>query len=98
MEKLSTVVDKSVQFINAAHAHGSGTRVLVHCNQGVSRSSAVVIAYLMKCKRLRLMDAYNYVAAIRPSIQPNFGFMEQLNQLDAQLFLTSNANNTVDDT
>ena len=34
------------QFIHEAHAEG--VRLLVHCNAGVSRSTTVVVAYLMK--------------------------------------------------
>ena len=51
--------------------------VLVHCEMGVSRSSTVVIAYLIhKGKSLR--EAYDLVYSKRPCINPNNGFWKQL--------------------
>ncbi|XP_037543379.1 dual specificity protein phosphatase 19-like [Nematolebias whitei] len=52
--------------------------VLVHCNAGVSRSSSVVIGYLMLREGLTFDDAYSQVKLARPSIRPNPGFYEQL--------------------
>jgi predicted protein tyrosine phosphatase len=34
--------------------------VLVHCNRGVSRSSSIIIAYLMKRKGLGLKEALEF--------------------------------------
>lgn len=47
-------------------------------SQGVSRSAALLIAYLMIDKRMRLLDAYNLVRRKRRSVQPNQGFRLQL--------------------
>ncbi|XP_032396740.1 dual specificity protein phosphatase 19 [Etheostoma spectabile] len=52
--------------------------VLVHCNAGVSRSSSVVIGYLMMREGLLFDDAYSQVKVARPSIRPNPGFYQQL--------------------
>ncbi|XP_078129375.1 dual specificity protein phosphatase 19-like isoform X1 [Sander vitreus] len=52
--------------------------VLVHCNAGVSRSSSVVIGYLMLREGLSFDDAYSQVKVARPSICPNPGFYQQL--------------------
>ncbi|TDH01599.1 hypothetical protein EPR50_G00181700 [Perca flavescens] len=52
--------------------------VLVHCNAGVSRSSSVVIGYLMLREGLSFDDAYSQVKVARPSIRPNPGFYQQL--------------------
>uniref|UniRef100_A0A667XQK4 Dual specificity protein phosphatase n=1 Tax=Myripristis murdjan TaxID=586833 RepID=A0A667XQK4_9TELE len=56
-------------------------RVLVHCLMGVSRSSTLVLAFLMIVEGLRLQEA---VAAVRPhrDICPNPGFLQQLRSLD----------------
>ncbi|XP_029305246.1 dual specificity protein phosphatase 19-like isoform X2 [Cottoperca gobio] len=52
--------------------------VLVHCNAGVSRSSSIVIGYLMLREGLPFDDAYSQVKLARPSIRPNPGFYQQL--------------------
>ncbi|XP_070833829.1 dual specificity protein phosphatase 19-like isoform X2 [Chaetodon trifascialis] len=52
--------------------------VLVHCNAGVSRSSSIVIGYLMLREELSFDDAYSQVKQARPSIRPNPGFYHQL--------------------
>ncbi|XP_068588150.1 dual specificity protein phosphatase 19-like isoform X2 [Cebidichthys violaceus] len=52
--------------------------VLVHCNAGVSRSTSIVIGYLMLREGLSFDDAYGQVKLARPSIRPNPGFHQQL--------------------
>ncbi|XP_076025517.1 dual specificity protein phosphatase 19-like [Genypterus blacodes] len=52
--------------------------VLVHCNAGVSRSSSVLIGYLMLKEGLTFDEAYKQVKKARPSICPNPGFYRQL--------------------
>ncbi|XP_015248357.1 PREDICTED: dual specificity protein phosphatase 19-like [Cyprinodon variegatus] len=63
-------------FIDQARAQDGV--VLVHCNAGVSRSSSIVIGYLMLREGLSFDDAYNQVKLARPSIRPNAGFSQQL--------------------
>jgi len=53
-------------------------RVLVHCQQGRSRSATIIIAYLMKYKSMSLKEAYLFVDHMRGWIRPNFGFLQQL--------------------
>lgn len=53
-------------------------RVLVHCCQGVSRSTSLVIAYLMWSKKQTFEDAFQYVKAARGVTNPNMGFACQL--------------------
>ncbi|XP_038141567.1 dual specificity protein phosphatase 19-like [Cyprinodon tularosa] len=60
------------------HARAQDGVVLVHCNAGVSRSSSIVIGYLMLREGLSFDDAYNQVKLARPSIRPNAGFSQQL--------------------
>ncbi|PRQ40131.1 putative protein-tyrosine-phosphatase [Rosa chinensis] len=55
-------------------------RVLVHCCQGVSRSTALVIAYLMWREGQSFEDAFQYVKAARGVTNPNMGFACQLLQ------------------
>ncbi|CAH8464697.1 unnamed protein product [Dicrocoelium dendriticum] len=61
-----------------AAEHRRGGRVLVHCMAGMSRSSTLVLAYLVRHMNMSLADAYQHVRSIRPCIQPNPSFWRQL--------------------
>ncbi|PRP83472.1 putative dual specificity phosphatase, catalytic domain protein [Planoprotostelium fungivorum] len=63
------------EFITEALNTGS---ILVHCQKGVSRSSTVVMAYLMKLKDIGFNEAADFVISKRPIVCPNIGFMRQL--------------------
>nr|XP_004656537.3 protein phosphatase Slingshot homolog 3 isoform X2 [Jaculus jaculus] len=63
-------------FIEAARVQG--TRVLVHCKMGVSRSAATVLAYAMKQYGWGLEQALCHVQELRPIVCPNPGFLRQL--------------------
>ncbi|KAK2499495.1 hypothetical protein MC885_015238 [Smutsia gigantea] len=64
------------RFVEAARAQG--TRVLVHCKMGVSRSAATVVAYAMKQYGWSLEQALRHVQELRPVARPNPGFLRQL--------------------
>ncbi|KAM3852090.1 protein phosphatase Slingshot homolog 3 isoform 5-T5 [Vipera latastei] len=55
-----------------------GSRVLVHCKMGVSRSGSTVVAYAMKEYGWSLERALAHVRERRPIVHPNPGFMRQL--------------------
>ncbi|KAJ3238019.1 hypothetical protein HDU78_003778 [Chytriomyces hyalinus] len=59
--------------------------VLVACNQGVSRSASLVIACVMKRRRLPMIEAYAFVKARSHCISPHVGLLGQLAQLEAKL-------------
>lgn len=61
-----------------ANALRSGGNVLVHCQQGVSRSPAIVIAYLIHDLGISYEQAYALVKRCRPCINPNPGFVAGL--------------------
>ncbi|XP_040930011.1 uncharacterized protein LOC114841872 [Betta splendens] len=79
---LSPFFYPTARYIKAALAMGG--RVFVHCLMGVSRSAALVLAFLMIAEGLRLQEA---VAAVRQhrDICPNPGFLQQLRSLDMSL-------------
>ncbi|CAJ1854046.1 unnamed protein product [Sphenostylis stenocarpa] len=57
-----------------------GGRVLVHCCQGVSRSTTLVIAYIMWREGQSFEDAFQFVKTARAVTNPNMGFACQLLQ------------------
>ncbi|VDN97851.1 unnamed protein product [Rodentolepis nana] len=66
-------------------------RVLVHCQEGVSRSASLVIAYIMAHSNLSLMRAFTVVSHARPIICPNINFLGQLDQFYQSLQHSNNA-------
>jgi protein-tyrosine phosphatase len=60
--------------------------VLVNCVAGISRSSTIVIAYIMKYYNLSLKDAFLYVRNRRNQICPNKQFMKYLLNYELSLF------------
>lgn len=66
----------AVRFIDQAIRHHG--IVLVHCVQGLSRSAAVVAAYLMWSRRINATQALETVRRAREQVWPNPGFQEQL--------------------
>ena len=73
VEALPEAVDQIKQWLS-----DSGNVVYVHCQSGISRSATVVIAFLMKCREMELMSAYEQVHRCRPVINPNDGFFRAL--------------------
>lgn len=70
-----------------------GGRVLVHCCQGVSRSTSLVIAYLMWREGQSFEDAFHYVKNARGVTNPNMGFACQLLQCQKRVVnVNSNVN------
>ncbi|MEE6486936.1 hypothetical protein FKM82_014733 [Ascaphus truei] len=80
---ISSHFQEAIDFIDTVRR--SGGRVLVHCEAGISRSPTICMAYLMKTKRIRLEEAFDYVKQRRSLISPNFGFMGQLLHYEAEV-------------
>ncbi|GMH41492.1 hypothetical protein BSKO_09402 [Bryopsis sp. KO-2023] len=69
-------LDDCITFIE--NALSEKALVLVHCFAGVSRSSTVVIAYLMKTKGWTFNTAFSSLKKTYSPAHPNSGFIEQL--------------------
>jgi protein-tyrosine phosphatase len=54
--------------------------VFVHCRKGVSRSSSIVISYLMFHYKKTFDEAYDFVLKKKNNIQPNDNFIKQLKE------------------
>lgn len=66
----------AIEFIENALKDPEGS-VLVHCFYGVSRSSTIVIAYLMKKYSLTYQKAFEKAKSKRNLVHPNHGFAMQ---------------------
>ena len=66
------------------------TSVLVHCEMGMSRSSTIVIAYLMRYHNMTRDEAYIAVKKRRPLTNPNQGFWKQLEEFESWILRTQN--------
>ncbi|KAM4604814.1 dual specificity phosphatase 28 [Polymixia lowei] len=62
-----------------------GGHSVVYCKNGRSRSATICVAYLMKHRDLSLTDAFKKVKTARHVIDPNPGFMAQLERYEQDL-------------
>merc|ERR1712112_69552 len=83
-ESLSSWWDQAWEFLELVRVREDGC-VLVHCNMGVSRSTSMVISYLMKYFSKTYDDAMDIIRPNRPQSNPNDNFIQQLKQLYEKL-------------
>ena len=74
--RIADYFDDVADLMETARRRGYGS--VVHCAAGVSRSTTLVLAYLLKYTDMSLHQAFRHTRAIRPVVRPNMGFMSQL--------------------
>ncbi|KAF3698508.1 Dual specificity protein phosphatase 18 [Channa argus] len=79
--RLGDHFDRVSERIHCNRAGGT----LVHCAAGMSRSPALVMAYLMRYRGVTLCQAHRWVQESRPYIRLNAGFWDQLLQYEKRL-------------
>ncbi|XP_043993386.1 dual specificity protein phosphatase 22-A isoform X1 [Gambusia affinis] len=67
-----------IGFIHQCRLNGGAC--LVHCLAGVSRSTTMVVAYLMTVTHYSWEECLTAVKAVRSFVGPNYGFQEQLQE------------------
>eukprot|EP00698_Gefionella_okellyi_P002759 TRINITY_DN12625_c0_g1_i1.p1 TRINITY_DN12625_c0_g1~~TRINITY_DN12625_c0_g1_i1.p1 ORF type:complete len:275 (-),score=59.11 TRINITY_DN12625_c0_g1_i1:47-871(-) len=67
----------------------AGKQVLIHCEEGKSRSGTIGIAYVMYSQQLSYVDALVQVRKRRGVISPNVGFQTQLQRYQRVLGIRS---------
>ncbi|XP_065190025.1 dual specificity protein phosphatase 3-like [Sycon ciliatum] len=77
-----------------ASALADNGKVLVHCREGVSRSTTVVLAFLMARRGMALRDAITGVRKHR-EVYPNEGFLRQLIEYEQELRQSSSGASAV---
>eukprot|EP00434_Breviolum_minutum_P009487 symbB.v1.2.008354.t3/scaffold524.1/size192337/3 len=84
-ENILKDMDSILDFIHQARS-SEQHHILVNCVQGISRSAAVVLAYLMKFEEMSLRDAYHFLRHRRSIADPRKEFLQQLGKLECELF------------
>ncbi|XP_020500228.1 protein phosphatase Slingshot homolog 2 isoform X1 [Labrus bergylta] len=74
-------------------ARKAGSKCLVHCKMGISRSASTVIAYAMKEYGWDLDTALEYVKEKRAVTKPNPAFMKQLEEYQGILLASKQRHN-----
>eukprot|EP00929_Paragymnodinium_shiwhaense_P080209 TRINITY_DN4181_c0_g2_i1.p1 TRINITY_DN4181_c0_g2~~TRINITY_DN4181_c0_g2_i1.p1 ORF type:complete len:2085 (-),score=719.12 TRINITY_DN4181_c0_g2_i1:212-6466(-) len=87
-ERLATRFQTAWDFFEKVRVREDGG-VLVHCQQGVSRSVSMVICYLMKYYRWTYDDALKLCRKTRAQAGPNEGFEGQLREFEEELRKTN---------
>ena len=84
-EDIKQYFKESFDFIDEAIKNGGN--VLVHCHAGVSRSSTILISYIMKSKKMKLNEVLDLLKTKREKVSPNAGFLRQLSDYEKELGL-----------
>eukprot|EP01130_Rhizamoeba_saxonica_P016839 TRINITY_DN785_c0_g2_i3.p2 TRINITY_DN785_c0_g2~~TRINITY_DN785_c0_g2_i3.p2 ORF type:complete len:110 (-),score=20.08 TRINITY_DN785_c0_g2_i3:637-966(-) len=78
-QSVSEFFEEATNFIKGALDSG---KILVHCNRGISRSTTMVIAFLIRFKNMTYDDAIDLVLKSREIANPNPGFVIQLREYE----------------
>jgi hypothetical protein len=73
-----TALHQGVAFIRANTGPTAKGSILVHCGQGISRSTTLVMAYLIKYQKMTPLNALMQIQAVRPFSGPAPEFLERL--------------------
>jgi protein-tyrosine phosphatase len=75
--------DQGVEFIRKS-VEDEKLNVLVHCQEGRSRSTSMVVCYLIRYHSMTVNSALATIAARRSLVQPNEGFLAKLRDYEAK--------------
>ena len=68
--------DKAFSFIETARKNKG--IILIHCKLGISRSTSILVAYMIKYLGFNVKKALEYIKTKRKQVNPNQGFLVQL--------------------
>jgi len=77
---ISTHFREAIEFMET-----DGDICLVHCRAGISRSSTLIMAYLMEKNSWSLNEAFTFTKSKRSCVAPNFGFLGQLQKFEDEI-------------
>ena len=84
-ESIQQHFEVAFEFIDKALAQENG-RLYCHCVVGKSRSSSVLIGYLMSRQNMTLREAVTHIKKTRELIRPNDNFLSELQRFEKTLF------------
>lgn len=90
-EQIHECFQECNKYIDSVLMLNPDNKVYIHCVCGVSRSSTLLSAYLMFKEGLTAKDAVELIQNCRSKVQPNDGFMEQLENYEKHLEMLKNA-------
>jgi hypothetical protein len=85
-ERLSPQFPTITKFASSSLASNPEAQILMHCQQGVSRSAAAALAILIENENLRLEPAFHLLKSKRSMIEPNRTFLMELRWLEKDVF------------
>ena len=74
--------EDTISFISSTH--GANGTVLVHCQEGISRSPTLALAYQMAKDHVPLGECFKQMRKVRPEIEPNRAFLQDLREWEVQ--------------
>eukprot|EP00834_Sanchytrium_tribonematis_P006146 NODE_427_length_7663_cov_0.258461.p3 type:complete len:328 gc:universal NODE_427_length_7663_cov_0.258461:3463-2480(-) len=83
-ENIESIFDETSYILKQCQINNKNA--LVHCHAGVSRSSTIILYYMMKYLSYSLKDAFEHTFKKRPIIRPNEGFAQTLIKKEMELF------------
>ncbi|SCV69689.1 BQ2448_1083 [Microbotryum intermedium] len=86
-ERLGPYFEQVSAFVLKAQQEGG--RVLVHCQEGISRSATLVLAVMIINKGETLDQAFDALRTARPAVEPSPNFLRELRALERRLFGTA---------
>lgn len=75
-QQLISIFPKAKEFIDSSLQRNG--KVLIHCGDGLSRSPALMTAYIMATHNVTSEAAFHFVQSRRFCVSPNMGFLHQL--------------------
>ncbi|KAF7730946.1 hypothetical protein EC973_000992 [Apophysomyces ossiformis] len=94
-DDLATELDRAVQAIQQTRDVAHQT-ILVHCQCGVARSATLIIAYVMKTMHMPMQEAYDFVKARAPAINPNLNLLSQLREYGQTIIKEEDRNRSLE--
>jgi hypothetical protein len=82
-EQICEYFDKAADFIK--ECEDANGKVFVHCMCGVSRSSTLVCAFLIREKGMTASEAVEFIHSKRQKVDPNKGFRKQLEYYEQKI-------------